>query len=308
MAVTNKRLAAIDMGSNSFHLVLAEVSMRGFYPKPRIVARYKHKVRLADGFNTNFQLDPSSIARAENCLQGFSDQLKRFKPDAVRAVATAALRKSSNQADIIPGLEQALGYSINVISGETEAALIFAGVCAAAEQQGPILVIDIGGASTEVIVGRPLKPELLKSLDMGCVVFQNNYFSDQKLTSQYFNAAIDQARSQIASYGRQYQQIGWEQVLGASGTFRALAEVALAEGQTALTRAWLKSLIERCIKAGAVNKLSFAGLREDRKAILAGGISILYGLLLELDIEQFGVTNGALREGLLAELAAEVTA
>ena len=177
--------------------------MRGFYPKPRIVARYKHKVRLADGFNTNFQLDPSSIARAENCLQGFSDQLKRFKPDAVRAVATAALRKSSNQADIIPGLEQALGYSINVISGETEAALIFAGVCAAAEQQGPILVIDIGGASTEVIVGRPLKPELLKSLDMGCVVFQNNYFSDQKLTSQYFNAAIDQARSQIASYGRQ---------------------------------------------------------------------------------------------------------
>lgn len=282
--------------------------MRGFYPKPRIVARYKHKVRLADGFNADFQLDQPSIARAQNCLQGFADQLKRFKPDAVRAVATAALRKSTNQTDIIPELEQALGYSINVISGETEAALIFAGVCAAAEQQGPILVIDIGGASTEVIVGRPLKPELLKSLDMGCVVFQNNYFVDQKLTSQNFNAAIDQARSQIASYGKNYRQIGWEQVLGASGTFRALAEVALAEGQTALTRDWLKALIERCIKAGAVNKLSFAGLREDRRAILAGGISILYGLLLELDIEQFGVTNGALREGLLAELAAEVTA
>lgn len=308
MSASYKRLAAIDMGSNSFHLLLAEVSMRGFFPKPRIIARYKHKVRLADGFNQTLALDQPAVARAVNCLQGFADQLARFKPDAIKVVATAALRKASNQAAILPELESALGYPVEVISGEREAALIFSGVCAASEQKGRMLVIDIGGASTEVIAGEPLKPQVLNSLDMGCVVFQNHFFAQQQITRQRFDDAIQQSRSQIRGFRQQYQCVGWQHVLGASGTFRAVAEIALAENHTVLSRAWLAQLIQRCIAAGHVQQLDFAGLRDDRRAILCGGLAILMGILEELDIDQFGVTNGALREGLLAELVAAETA
>lgn len=308
MSASFKRLAAIDMGSNSFHLLLAEVSMRGFFPKPRIIARYKHKVRLADGFNTSLELDAAAIARAKDCLKGFSDQLARFKPDALKVVATAALRKATNQHAVLPELEAVLNYPIEVISGEREAALIFSGVCAASEQKGPMLVIDIGGASTEVIAGEPLKAKVLNSLDMGCVVFQNNYFDQQTITRQRFNDAIQQSRSQISGLKQQYQQVGWQHVLGASGTFRAVAEIALAENHAQLTTAWLAALIERCIATGHVQKLDFAGLRDDRRAILCGGLAILMGILAELQISQFGVTNGALREGLLAELVATETA
>lgn len=308
MPQLRKRLAAIDLGSNSFHLLLAEVSMRGFFPKPRIIARYKHKVRLADGFNDRFELDQASVLRAIDCLEGFAKQLAQFKPDAVKAVATAALRKATNQEAIISQLEQALEQPINVISGEQEAGLIFSGVCSAAEQKGDILVIDIGGASTEVIVGQPLRPQLLKSLDMGCVVFQNAFFVDGRIEDTAFNAAIAEARAQISPWREAYQRVGWQHVLGASGTFRAVEEIAHASGQRSLTRAWLKQLIDGCIEAGSVAALDFEGLREDRRAIFCGGLAILYGLLLELDIEQFAVTNGALREGLLAELVELETA
>lgn len=308
MSASYKRLAAIDMGSNSFHLLLAEVSMRGFFPKPRVIARYKHKVRLADGFDASLALDSPAVERAASCLKGFADQLSRFKPDAIQVVATAALRKASNQKAILPKLESALGYPIEIISGEREAALIFSGVCAASEQKGSMLVIDIGGASTEVIVGEPLKPKVLNSLDMGCVVFQNHFFYQQQITRQRFDDAIQQSRSQIRELRQQYQHVGWQHVLGASGTFRALAEIALAEKHTVLSRAWLAHLIDRCVKAGHVQQLDFAGLRDDRRAILCGGLAILMGLLDELEVDHFGVTNGALREGLLAELVAKETA
>lgn len=282
--------------------------MRGFYPKPRIVARYKHKVRLADGFNQQFELDHDSVQRGVECLHSFADQLLRFNPDVVCAVATAALRKAKNQTQILPQLEQALGHPISVISGEREAELIFSGVCAAAEQKGNILVIDIGGASTEVIAGRPLSPRVLNSFDMGCVVFQNHHFADGQITRQRFEHAVNQARQQVSSYTSAYQAAGWDHVLGASGTFRALAEIAMAEGQANLTRDWLAQLIERCVQTQQVERLNFVGLRDDRKAILCGGIAILMGVLSELGIDVFGVTNGALREGLLAEMVATETA
>lgn len=282
--------------------------MRGFFPKPRIIARYKHKVRLADGFDETFNLDEAAIQRADECLHSFSDQLRRFKPDAVRTVATAALRKSVNQQFILPRLQATLGYPIEVISGEREAALIFAGVCAASEQKGNILVIDIGGASTEVIAGKPFAPKMLRSLDMGCVVFQNTYFKHQKINQQRFDEATRHSRQHITALRDQYQHVGWDHVLGASGTFRAVAEIALAEGQSRLSRKWLITLIERCVAAGHVSELNFAGLRDDRRSILCGGLAILLGILTELNIDEFGVTNGALREGLLAEMVAAETA
>ncbi|MGM0480317.1 MAG: Ppx/GppA family phosphatase [Pseudomonadota bacterium] len=303
-----KRLAAIDMGSNSFHLLLANVSMRGFFPKPRIISRHKYRVRLADGLDASFRLDQAAVERAKHSLSSFAEQLNLFRPDAVHAVATAALRKASNRYQLLPELESTLGYPIDIISGEREAELIFAGVCSAAQQHGDILVIDIGGASTEIIAGRPLQPKILKSLDMGCVVFQNYYFSDGKITTSHFTQAIQQARNQVSEHRQQYQDIGWQYVLGASGTFRAVTEIALAQGQAALTRDWLQQLMETCIAQGQVHTLRLPGLRDDRKTILCGGLAILYAILIEFDIHRFGVTNGALREGLLGELAAQVTA
>lgn len=282
--------------------------MRGFFPKPRIIARYKHKVRLADGFDDQFCLNAAAVERAITCLSTFATEIERFQPDQVNAVATAALRKATNQQAILPSLATALGYPIEVITGQREAALIFSGVCAASQQKGNILVIDIGGASTEIIVGKPLQPDCLNSLDMGCVVFQNCFFYQQKLSAQRFDSAIEQSRAQVRALRHQYQKIGWQSVLGASGTFRALAEIAQAEKQAILTRAWLASLITRAINAGHVEKLDFLGLREDRRAILCGGLAILMGILTELSVEQFDVTNGALREGLLAEMVATATA
>ncbi|WP_404400451.1 Ppx/GppA family phosphatase [Idiomarina seosinensis] len=303
-----KRLAAVDMGSNSFHLLLAEVSMRGFFPKPRIVSRHKYKVRLADGLDSALRLDKAAVRRAKRSLDNFAEQLKLFQPDACYAVATAALRKASNCAEVLPELEQSLGCAIEVISGEREAELIFAGVCNAAQQQGDILVIDIGGASTELIAGRPLRPRLLKSLDMGCVIFQNQYFADGKITTSAFTRAIGQARNQLNPYTQDYQAIGWQHVLGASGTFRAVTEIALAQGQVTLSRDWLEQLIDLCVQQGQVQQLRIPGLRDDRKTILCGGLAILYAILIEFDIHRFGVTNGALREGLLSELVAQATA
>lgn len=308
MARLSKRLAAIDMGSNSFHLLLAEVSMRGFFPKPRIIARYKRKVRLADGFDQQYCLNDDSIERAHQCLSEFSQQLQLFKPDAVKAVATAALRKASNKAGVIDKLSSTLGYPIEVIPGEREAELIFSGVCSAAEQKGDILVIDIGGASTEIIVGQPLKPKLLRSLDMGCVVFQNQFFGHGQLSRSGFQQAITAARQQLNHHTEAFQKLGWQHIIGASGTFRAVDEIAIAEGRSRLTRAWLSELIERCIGCGHIERLDFSGLRDDRRAIFCGGLSILYAILCELDINSFEVTNGALREGLLAELVAAETA
>lgn len=308
MALKKKKLAAIDMGSNSFHLLMADVSMTGFFPKPRILTRHKQKVRLADGLNADNTIDEAAVQRACQCLYGFAEKLRHFKPDAVTVVATAALRKASNQADLLAPFESSLGYPIQVISGEQEAQLIYAGVCSVSQCTDDVLVVDIGGASTEVIAGHGLTPKYLQSLDMGCVVFQNRYFSDGMLSKAAFANAKDAAVTLITPFLNEYYQFNWQRVLGASGTFRAVSEIAQAESQSQLTPEWLNQLIERCITKGNVKSLDFPGLREDRKAVLAGGLAILAGVIEALNINEFEVTHGALREGLLAQLANDATA
>ncbi|MCJ8317164.1 Ppx/GppA family phosphatase [Idiomarina sp.] len=308
MALKKKKLAAIDMGSNSFHLLMAEVSMTGFFPKPRVLTRHKQKVRLADGLNAANTIDDDAAKRACQCLLGFAAELEQFQPDAVTVVATAALRKASNQAQLLEQFENALGHPIQVITGEQEAELIYSGVCSVSQCTDDVLVIDIGGASTEVIAGHGLSPKYLQSLDMGCVVFQNRYFSGGILNDSSFEQAKSDAASLIEPFLNDYRQHSWQRVLGASGTFRAVSEIAHAEGQTQLTREWLTELMKRCAKKGTVEALDFPGLREDRKAVLAGGLAILAGITEALNIEEFEVTYGALREGLLAQLANEVTA
>lgn len=308
MPAKKRKLAAIDMGSNSFHLLMAEVSMTGFFPKPRIIARHKQKVRLADGLDDNDSIDHSAISRGINCLTLFAKELERFKPHALKAVATAALRKASNQKELLTEFESVLGSPIEIITGKREAELIYAGVCSASQCRDKVLVIDIGGASTEVIAGNGPQANVLNSLDMGCVVFQNRFFKDGLISKDSIDQAVKSAEQLLSPYTNDYQQHGWLRVLGASGTFRAVSEIAAAEGQQRLTRDWLGDLIQRCIQQGQVQYLNFAGLRDDRRAVLIGGITILFALLERLNVDEFEVTTGALREGLLAQLADEVTA
>jgi len=308
MSAKKRKLAAIDMGSNSFHLLMAEVSMTGFFPKPRILARHKQKVRLADGLDDNDSIDDSAVSRGVNCLNLFAKELERFKPHAIKVVATAALRKASNQQAILAKFESALGSPIEIITGEREAELIYAGVCSASQCKDEVLVIDIGGASTEIIAGNGPQANILNSLDMGCVIFQNRFFKQGEIDSNSIEQAIKTAEQLLLPYTENYQQHGWLRVLGASGTFRAVSEIATAEGQQVLTRAWLGQLIQRCIKVGQVEHLNFAGLRDDRRAVLVGGITILFAILKTFNIDKFEVTTGALREGLLAQLANEITA
>lgn len=308
MPAKKRKLAAIDMGSNSFHLLMAEVSMTGFFPKPRILSQHKQKVRLADGLNDNDSIDDAAISRGVDCLTLFAEELERFQPFAVKAVATAALRKASNQKELLARFESTLGFPIEVITGEREAEFIYAGVCSASQCRDKVLVIDIGGASTEVIAGDGTQANVLNSLDMGCVVFQNRFFKGGEITPDNVEQATQAATKLIRPYIADYQQHGWLRVLGASGTFRALTEIAAAEKQPRLTQSWLSELIQRCIRQGQVERLNFAGLRDDRRAVLMGGITILLAVLKALSVDDFEVTTGALREGLLAQLANEITA
>lgn len=282
--------------------------MTGFFPKPRILSQHKQKVRLADGLNDNDSIDDAAIARGIDCLTLFAEELERFQPFAVKAVATAALRKASNQKELLARFESTLGFPIEVITGEREAEFIYAGVCSASQCRNKVLVIDIGGASTEVIAGNGTQANVLNSLDMGCVVFQNRFFKAGEITPDHVEQAIQSATKLITPYIADYQQHGWLRVLGASGTFRALTEIAAAEKQPRLTQSWLSELIQRCIRQGQVERLNFAGLRDDRRAVLMGGITILLAVLKALSVDDFEVTTGALREGLLAQLANEITA
>lgn len=308
MTAKKRKLAAIDMGSNSFHLLMAEVSMTGFFPKPRILARHKQKVRLADGLDDNDSIDNPAISRGINCLNLFAKELERFQPHAVKAVATAALRKASNQEELLAKFESVLGSPIEIITGEREAELIYAGVCSASQSRDKVLVIDIGGASTEIIAGNGPQANILNSLDMGCVIFQNRFFKRGTIDENSIAQAIQSAEQLLSPYVDDYQQHGWLRVLGASGTFRAVSEIATAEGQQILTSNWLGKLIQRCIEQGEVEHLNFSGLRDDRRAVLVGGITILFAVLKALNVDKFEVTTGALREGLLAQLADEITA
>lgn len=308
MPVKKRKLAAIDMGSNSFHLLMAEVSMTGFYPKPRILSRQKQKVRLADGLDEHSSIQPAAVNRGIHCLRAFAKELEQFKPHTVMAVATAALRKAANQTQLLEAFESALGIPIDIITGEREAQLIYAGVCHTSQQRDKVLVIDIGGASTEVIAGEGLTPKVLNSLDMGCVVYQNRFFKDGEINRERVQAAIQAAEVELAPYLADYQQHGWRRVQGASGTFRAVNEIAASDKQTSLTRTWLAGLIDECVAKQQVARLDFGGLRDDRRAVLIGGLTILFSVLNRLGIDQFEVSHGALREGLLAQLVDTATA
>ncbi len=295
------QLAALDLGSNSFHMVIAE-NRDG---RLQVLDKLKEMVRLADGLDRENKLDPLSSERAIECLSRFSQRLQQVAPENIRVVGTNTLRRARHNRRFMRKAEKALGHEIEIISGREEARLIYLGVSHALEDShDKRLVVDIGGGSTELILGQQFKPQLLESLFMGCVSFSQRYFPDGAIKRDAIQAAKLAARQELEPVQSQYRNAGWTTAIGASGTILAVQDVLRANDWNPhnITLDGLEKLIAVLEQAEKVDNLSLQGLATDRRPVFVGGVAILIAIFEALQLEQMTVSTGALREGLLYDL------
>ena len=299
-------LAAVDLGSNSFHLQVGRVEGEQLFYLDAI----KEPVRLASGLTDNKRLDGASQRRALNCLSRFGERLQGMPPGAVRAVGTSALRVAKNSAGFLDKARAALGFDIEIVAGREEARLIYLGVSHSLPLTSePRLVVDIGGGSTECILGVGYEPRERERLRMGCVVYSRRFFADGRLDKAALRAAETAGRIEIlAVTAGQFRAGSWREAVGSSGTAKALGELCRQNGLSdgAITLDGLKWLRERLIKAGDLARLDLPGLKPERKPVLAGGLGIMLALFQELGIETMTVAQGAMREGILWDLLGRV--
>lgn len=271
-------LAAIDLGSNSFRLSIGRVVHLDGAAQIYSIDRLKEHVRLAAGLGRSNILDEAAIQRAIESLQRFSERIEGFHPNRVRAVATNTLRIASNATEVLPRLEEALGFPIEIISGQEEARLIFTGVT---HELPPSpdrrLMIDIGGGSTEVIIGQEFTALHMSSLAMGCVSHTRRFFPDGRITAERMRKAVMAARREIETIARPYKQTGWEQAYGSSGTAKGLIAVLAETGLSTkgITREGLEGLRDKLVRDGRVDMDTLPGLKPDRAVVLAGGLAIM---------------------------------
>ncbi|HYH43610.1 MAG TPA: exopolyphosphatase [Burkholderiales bacterium] len=298
-------LAAIDLGSNSFHCQVARVVGDQIYPLDSL----RDPVRLGAGLDSQKMLDATSQERALACLQRFGERLRGFDRHAVRAVGTNTLRVAKNARAFLKLAQAALGFPIEVIAGREEARLIYLGVQhslpASTERR---LVVDIGGGSTELIIGSGYKPQKLASLFMGCVSFSRRYFPDGRITRGSMKEAELAARNELQPLVAGYSRKQWKEAVGSSGTVRSLAEILKSNGFTdgTLTPGGLEKLRAALVKAGSPERAMLAEVRADRVPILPGGLAILGAVMSELGIAEMTPAIGAMREGLLYDLLGRV--
>lgn len=288
--------AAIDLGSNSFHMLV----VRHIQGAIRIVAKLKRKVRLASGLDHNLVLNRASMERGWDCLKLFAEQLEDIPDENIRIVGTATLRYAKNVDTFVRIAEEILGHKIEVISGLEEARTIYQGVSWTSSGIGHRLVIDVGGASTEVVLGENFDAQILNSLPLGCVTWLDKYFSDGKLNSVNFNNAIAGAKEVFRTIVHEYLCVGWSSCVGASGTVQALQEIMLAQGTSErITLEKLNTLKEQSIACGSIDNLSLEGLLPERLTVFASGLSILIALFEVFGVKEMTLAGGALREGLI---------
>ena len=294
-------VAAVDLGSNSFRLQVSRVVEDQLYPLDSL----KDTVRLAAGLTADKYLDDDACARALASLKRFGERLRGLPRDAVRAVGTNTFRVARNSAQFLQQAEAALGFPIEIIAGREEARLIYLGVArglpASSEKR---LVVDIGGGSTEFIIGTGLKPQRMERLYMGCVSYSQRFFPDGRISKNALQQAELAARIEVQSIAGEFHSHHWRQALGSSGTAKALADILQMNGYSAegITPEGLARLRAAMIKAGDCNKLQLAGLRPDRVPVLGGGFAIMAAVFAELGIARMSVADGALREGVLYDL------
>lgn len=294
-------IAAIDLGSNSFHMVVAKAD----HGEIRILERLGEKVQLAAGIDDARQLSEEAMQRGLDCLKRFAQLINGLPLGAVRIVGTNALREARNRGEFIRRAEGILGHPVEVISGREEARLIYLGVShTLADTPGKRLVADIGGGSTEFIIGQRFEPLLRESLQMGCVSYTQRYFKDGKITPARYAQAYTAARLEIMGIENALHRLGWDEAIGSSGTIRAIGLALKANGQgsgevNAEGLAWLK---RKLFKLGDIEKIDFDGIKPDRRSIFPAGLAILEAIFDALALQRMDHCEGALREGVLYDL------
>ena len=293
-------LAAVDLGSNSFKLQVARVVDDQLYPLDAL----KEPVRLSAGLDTDKLLDGASQTRALACLSRFNERLRGLPLGAVRCVGTSALRVANNSQEFLKLAEATLGYPIEIIAGREEARLVYIGVVHSLPAvEHSRLIIDIGGGSTECVIGTGMVPQVMESLHLGCVVYTRRFFGDGQITRHSLHAAEIAARAEAQAIVKTYAG-KWNEAVGSSGTARIISDVLIQNGWTdqGITREGLVRLKEAMIQCGHQNRLDIVGMKPDRKPVFAGGVAIMSGLFAEFGIERMTVADGALREGVLWDL------
>ena len=318
MALQNKSLmnatelvAAVDLGSNSFRMLVAQVVKTPSGTQLRPIDTLRESVRLAAGLTDNKLLGNDAYQRGIAAIRRFGERIRGFDPANVRAVATNTLRVAKNASHFTREAEEALGFPIEVIAGVEEARLIYIGAAHEVPAvQGNRLVVDIGGGSTELIIGKGYEPRLMESLYIGCVSHSLRFFPKGNIDSHAFKEAELAARREIQVISEAYLKAGWKQVIGSSGTARALAEL-IAEnnfnGQIdnadgLITRDGLRAMKKHLLKYDHINQVELQGLKDDRRSVWPGGLAIMIAVFDELGIESMEVTDAALRIGVLYDL------
>ncbi|WP_440055014.1 Ppx/GppA phosphatase family protein [Pseudoalteromonas sp. T1lg65] len=292
-------IAAVDLGSNSFHLVVA----REVDGRLQILHKEKQRVFLAEGLDERFRLSDEAIQRAIDTLAQFASTLQDFPADSVQVVATYTLRNCKNLATFLARAKAVFPYTINVISGQEEARLIYQGVANHVHDSHNRLVIDIGGGSTELIIGQHLTHKLLSSRNIGCVTMTKSFFDNGKLSVKRFKKAEIRAEQHLEAIAANYKKLGWGSVLGTSGTIKTLsAMVYELFQQEEITLASLEAIKAMFVAAGHLDLVNLKSLPEERKSSIAGGLAVLIALFRQLNLEQMHFCEFALREGLLFEM------
>jgi len=298
-------LAAADLGSNSFHMIVAHLVDGNL----QVIDRLRETVRLRAGLDRQDNLAIEAQQRALECLTRFAQRLGNIPPQNIRIVGTNTLRSAKNASDFLSHAQDILGHPIQIISGIEEARLIYLGVAHSLAEQGRRrLVIDIGGGSTEIIIGEHFTPILMESLSLGCVSLTLEYCDNGKITEKRLKKANLAARLELESIAHLFTHHGWDHAVGASGTARSIAKILKAQGWTngSITLSALKQLRTLFLDTGAIDNIQLDGLSEDRRPVLIGGFIILEAIFEALGLEEITVSDGAVREGLIYDLAGKI--
>ncbi len=299
--MSHHTLAAVDLGSNSFHLQISRVVNGQLYPLDAL----KETVRLGAGVTPDKSIESATAERAFSALRLFAERLRGMPNDAVRVVGTNALRIAKNANVFVKEAEAILGYPIEIIAGREEARLIYIGVANSLPPSNhQRLVVDIGGGSTEFIIGHRLKPKIVESLYMGCVSYSERYFPGGAMDKRSFKEAQLAARKEVEQIAARFHKEGWKEAYGSSGTAKAMGAILNENGITAdgISLAGLEWLRDKAIKAGSFKLLDLPGVKGDRVPVLPGGLAIMLTIFEELHLVRMSVADTALRDGVLHDL------
>lgn len=301
-AVRHDEMAAVDLGSNSFHLLVARVTDDGML---QVIDRLREPVRLAGGLDMDGRLSSNVRRAALECLGRFGQRIAHLPSSHVRVVGTNTLREMHYGVAFAEAAESVLGHGIEIISGAEEARLVYEGVThGLGDDAARRLVVDIGGGSTELIIGDAQGPKLLESVALGCVAHTRRFFEDGVITRKRFQAARLAARVELEYLERPYLEAGWDLAIGSSGTIRGIWRVLVAKGwcEDEIHPEALEQLVELLIDTGKIPAIRFEGLREDRRPVFAGGLAALTGIFDSLGIRAMRTSDRALREGLIYDM------